>query len=304
MPYGGNFHISKALSNYAINYKNTNYILKDFPAIPVKKESDLYYVHTRDFRIPETYRANKSPSNQKTWAVSTSSYTLTERALKDLITDRDKANSDVLQLERETTEMLTDDIMRALEFEASSLLFTTTTWANNASLASTTSWLYHTTTSVPIQNILSGTSRIIQVAGVRPNTLIMGNRVFDALKENTAIHERIKYTERSVYTEQLLSSVFDVDRVIVGFSVYDPNKEGETESVTSIWGDNALLCYLSPSPSMRDVSAFKQFELQGGIKIKRWRDEEYNGDWIEASTMQITKACATQSAYYFSSCTS
>jgi hypothetical protein len=304
MPNGGNLHIPKVLNNYAIEYMNENYIFKNFPKLMVNKESDLYYTFIRDFRIPETKRGNGSEANVKTWGVSTSSYNLLERALKDFVTDRDKENSDSIKLERTTVEDLTDDLMRTLEYEASRVLFTTGTWGNNATLNTASSWNYNTTTSAPIQNVLSGTTVIIRSAGTRPNNLFIGNDTFDALKENLNIHERIKYVQKSIVTEDLLASLFDVDKVTVGYSIRDTAQEGQAEDISSIWGGHALLCYLKPNPSMKDVSAFKQIvHSKFPMKVVKWREESRSADAIQVGTMQVTKATATQSAYYFSSVT-
>lgn len=307
MAYGGNLHINKVLTNMSVQYKNNDYIASNVcNDVPVAKETDLYYVYVRDFRVPETRRANKAPSNMITWGVSTSSYSLNEHALSDIITDRDRANSDTIKIDVDTTEFLTDKIMLAFEKDVSDLYFTTGTWSNNASLDTASSWKYNTTTSAPIQNILSGTTKIIKSSGVRPNTLILGLDTYDALKENNNVYGRIQYVERAIMTEDLLAAVFDVQKVYVGRAIYDTGKEGIAESITSVWGQNALLAYFNPSPGLKKVSAafnFRSKESGTPYKVKKWREEKLSGDQIEVSTMYDPKAVATSCAYYFSSVT-
>lgn len=313
MPYGGNLHIAKALTNLTIQYKNSEYIapmfLKD---IPVQKESDLYYVYERNFRIEDTWRANKSPSNQVTWGISTSSYSCDEHALSDIVSDRDRRNSDAINVDVDTTEFLTDKILLTQEWEAATLMFTTTSWGGNAQLATATSWNYNTTTSAPIQNVLSGTGYIVQNSGVRPNTLVIGWDTFQCLKENPNVYDRIKYVERAIVTEQLLAAIFDVDNVYVGKAVYDTSKEsapGNTaiaSSMTFMWGGHALLGYFNPNPGLRKVTAAGTMRVtEAGMpyKVKKWRKEELAGDIIEVSTMFTHKLIATSCAYYFSSVT-
>jgi len=308
MPYGGNLHISKALTNISIQYTNENFIAdRVLQSVPVLNESDQYYVYNRDFRIDDTLRQRKSPANMATWGVSTSSYSLDEYALADLIPDRDRQNTDApLSLDIDTTEFLMQKILRQKEKIVSDLLFTTTSWANNQAGTTNTSWRYNTTTSAPIQQVLSATGVIIRQSGIMPNKLVVGWSVFEALKENNNVYGRIQYVERAILTEEILASVFDVAEFIVGKSYYDSSIEGMTETMTAIWGDKALLGYFNPRVGLRQVtSAVLLNSSQNGamVKAKKWREEKLAGDMVEVSTMYVPKTVATQCAFLFSSVT-
>lgn len=307
MAYGGALHVNKVLSNLAVDYAQSFMLFKDFPVVDVNKESDVYHTFAQQWRIPQTIRANKSPANTFSWNVSTSSYYLDENALKDLITDRDKANVDTIDLNRKTVEFLTEKIMVRSEYNAAATLFTTGSWSQFMQGDTTTSWRYNTTTSAPITNVLSATSLIMRVSGVRPNTLILGEDVFIGLKTNTNVYSRIQYVERAIPTADILAAMFDLDKVIVGYTGYDTSEDGLTSTFASIWGQNALLCYLSKSASLKDMSAFKVFrrsDMGLPVKVKTWRDEELAGDWIEVGSMAKVYPVATLAGYYFSSITS
>jgi hypothetical protein len=308
MAYGGNLHINKALTNLSIQYKNADYIAQAICRdIPVLKESDSYYVYVRDFRTPETRRANGAPANMVTWGVSLGSYSCEEHALADIVTDRSRRNSDTIQLDADTTEFLTDKILQAFEKDVADLYFTTGTWSNYAALDTASSWYKNTTTSAPIQNVLSGTSKIIMSSGKRPNTLILGLAGFDALKENSNVYGRIQYVERAIMTESLLAAVFDIENVFVGRAVRDAGEEGVAESITAIWGNHALLAFFDPNPGIKKVTAAGNFRVNEGgnpYKVKKWREEKVGGDYIEVSTIYKPAAIATSCAYYFSSVTS
>ena len=162
MPFGGNLHISRALTNISIAYVNEEYIAGDvLMNLPVKKETDQIYTFSRDNRIVDTYRANKSPANFMDWSLSTTAYSLNEHAVADIITERDKENSDLQSIERTTTEILTDALLRTIELEAVQLLFTTTAWSGNSTLNTATSFRYNTSTSAPIEQVLSATAKIL-----------------------------------------------------------------------------------------------------------------------------------------------
>ena len=306
----GSTRVDKALTNFSVQYRNNEAIFPKFlPQIPVKNESDVYWTHVRDFSLSETRRANGAPANAVTHSASTGSYNLNEHALKDRITDRDMENTDnVLQLRVSTMEMLQDEIMLRQEVEVHQVLFTTTTFSNNVSLDTNSSWVGNTTTSAPVQIVLSGTSVIVQNSGKHPNTMIMGNNAFDSLRENVNIQERIKYVEKSIITEQIIASLFDIQNVHVGRMAIDTSQEGleTTTNLGFVWDNaKALLAYFSPA-SLKMAGAavsFRKMSKGNPWRVKRWRDENIEADWIEVQSMFDIKATATLSGYLFSSVT-
>jgi len=308
MPRQGMKRISAALTNLSVKYTNAEYIagkvLKD---VPVKHDTDKYYVYATDFRLPETLRANYAPANQITWEMSTSSYVLQKHSLKDAISDDDRDNTDApINLDADTTEYLTDKIKLREEYETAKLLFTTTTFSNYATLNTVTSWKYNTSTSAPIQNVLSATVKIIQSSGKRPNTAVMGISVLEALKENSNVYGRIQYTDRAIITEDLLSALFDLEKVFIGTAIYDANKEGESQDITSIWGSDCLIAYFNPNPGHKKITAAVMLRGQRYGKpytVKKWYDDETDCDWIEVTTKFVPKAVATACAYLFKSVT-
>lgn len=302
---GGNFHINKALTNISVQYKNSEFIGEQLlQNVPVKKETDLYYIWERDFRIEDTIRANKAPANMVTWGVSTGSYVMNQYSLADIVTDRDMDNADSpFRLKADTTEFLTEKIQLDKEKRIADLIFTTGTWANNASLDTASAWIYNTTTSAPIQNVLSVTGVILRESGKMPNTGVFGWEVFEALKENPNIYNRIQYVERAFVTTDILAAAFDLDRILVGKSYYDVNREGIAESMTALWGDYAWIGYINPSMGLRQVSAAINIMKSNGSTVKSWRNNEISGEHIEVSQMSVPKAVATSCAYIFSSVT-
>lgn len=309
MAYGGSLHINQALSNISVKYTNNEFIAGQIlKEVPVKKESDVYYIYNRDFKIPETLRADRSPASMHSWSVSTSTYNLNEHALADIVTDRERRNMDSpLQADIDTVENLTDKIMLRQEYEVSKLLFTTTSWGNNETIVTATSWDYAagTATSLPIQDMLSATSSILMRGGIRPNTLVLGWDTFVVLKENQNVYDRIKYVERALITPELLASVFDVEKVFVGTAVYDSAADGITESMGYVWGPNALLCYINPSMGLKKVTAATMLRItEAGkpYKVKKWRREELSGDQVEVSTMFEPVVVASNCGFFFKDC--
>jgi len=305
MPQGST-RVNRPLTNLSNQYRNEDYIAGKFlKDIFVQKESDLYWVYNSQFRLEETFRANGSPANMATIGFSTSSYVCREHALKELITDTDRSNTDApIILDRDITEFLTDQILLRQESDAATLCFTTTNWGNNTTLTTATSWNYNTTTSAPIHNVLSATGIIIAASAKAPNTLVIGWASFLSLRENNNVFQRIQYVERAIVTPEILASLFDLQAVYVGKSIVDTAKEGDTASQGMIWGADAWLAYIDPSPGIKKATAalnFRVAEKGNPYRVKKWRDEELEGDFIEAQTKYSMRAVGTSCAYLFKS---
>ena len=304
MPQGST-RVNKPLSNISTLYRNDSYIANDvLKNVLVQRESDLYWVYSSQYRLEETARANGAVANMATISFSTSSYRAQEHALKDVITETDAANTDApLNLQRDITQYLTDQILLRQEVDAMTLLFTTTTWGNNETLVTATSWSTNaTTTSNPIGAVLSATGVILAASSKMPNTLVLGWSGYEVLKENTNIHERIKYVQKSILTKELLASVFDLDKVAVGTAVRDSAKEGDTESQGFVWGSDALLAYFDPSPGIKKATAATTFRVArkgNPMRVRRWYEDDVEGNFIEVQTKYDMKAVATSCAYLF-----
>jgi len=304
----GSMRLDKALTTVSVKYKNADFVAGRFlKETPVMKDSDKYWVYVSDFKIPDSERRVGSRASMKDWSASTSSYNLVGHALKGHVYDEDLDNVEKpLNLEIDTTEDLTDSILLRQEYDAQKLLFTTTTWSNNATIATATSWTYNTTTSAPIQNVLSATGAILKASGMRPNKAVCGWEVLEALKENNNVYSRIQYVERALITEGILASLFDIDELVVGTSHYNSNKKGEAESNNFIWGDDFLLGYVNPSQGLRKVTCattFRSTKRGNPFRVKTYRDESLEAKAIEVQTKYQHKAVATGCAYLFKAVT-
>lgn len=304
----GTLRLDKTLSTLSQQYQNNQTIFQDIlPVIPVVQDSGNYFVYNKDWRLPETVRADKSPANMVTYSVSIGSYRVGRHALKDAISEDEKDNTDSpLELRRDTTEFLVDKIQQRQEASTAQILFTTTTFSSNQALTTATSWRKNTTTANPVANINSGTAVIVANAGVMPNKLIIGHSEFLDLKENTSLHERVKYVQRSIMTADLLAAVFDIDTVHVGKMQRDTSDEGLTSTFTAIWATHALLAFFGGTGRRSKSAGVMLRVMRHGNpwKVRRWRDEDRDAELIEVGTKFIPKAVATSSGFLFTSVTS
>lgn len=298
MPKGGNLHINRPLTNLAVEYRNEAYIADQvMPFTQVSKESDLYYVFNNDAFIPEdSKRANGAETIRASWGVSTSSYVITEHALHDIITDRDRENADApLQLDAQSTQVLTDKLLLKHEIETASLLFTTGTWSLGASVSA--GWASLTTTVDVVGAVYTGDETIMQNSAKKANGMIIGQVTYNNLKQHPDITNRIQYVERGVRNPAVLSALFDIENIYVGRAVKNSNPEGLAASNAFVWGDHALIFYRAPNGGFKVPTYATHFGKRDMMQAKRWRKEDNGGDKIEVSMFKTPHAVATACAY-------
>ena len=153
-----------------------------------------------------------------------------------------------------------------------------------------------------MQDVLTATGVIIAASGTKPNIGITGWDAYEVLKENTALINRIQYSERGIITPDIIASLFDLDKLYIGKAIYDSAKEGETESQGFVWGADFLLAYKNPRIGLKNATyaiTLRQSSFGNPYMTKKWHDDEIDGDWIQVQTMFQHRAVATACAYLF-----
>jgi len=303
MPSSQQIHRDRPLENISVAYKSERLIADRLaPRVPVVHESDTYFVYAKDsLTLPQTIRANGASANEASWNISTSSYVLTQHALKGLVTDRDRSNADeAIRLDIDITEYLTEKILMRKEIDLANIVTTAANWANATSLSSTLAWNQNTTLSNPIAYVDSACSVVASQSGKIPNTVVLNDPTFRAAKEHISIVDRIKYTSPDSVTDQILAKLFNVQQVLVAGGIQNTGQEGQADSMGWIWTDMAFVAYIEQNPGLRKPSALYQFtktEFGNPYKVKRWREEEREGDFIEVSSLFQNKVVASDCAY-------
>lgn len=300
MPEVNNVHTDAILSNISVMYRNAQFVgLQMLPVVPVKKESDKYYIYNSKadrFRIPDTLRAPKTESKTVDWKVTTGTYQCEEHALNDLIDDREKANADKpLNLAVDTTEFLTDLILLAQEKRIADYLSSETYMTNYTTLSGTDQWSDYSN-SDPVGDIETGKETIHGKIFQFPNTLLLGQQVYNKLKHHPDVIDRFKYVKKGIITPDMLADLFEVERVIVGASGYNTAKEGQTASYSYLWGKVAILAYVEKKPGIKKPSLGYTFQSRK-FKVRKARIETKHSDWIEASHVVDEKLVSVDCGY-------
>ncbi len=298
MPNLKDFHLDAVLTNISIAFKNPGFVGNMImPKIKVKKESDVYYKYGQEkFSIPQALRAIRTKYKRIDWTVTTDSYRCHEYGLEDAIDDREKENADnPLNLDIDTTEVLTDMITLGREKRIADLLTTAANFTNKTTLTGTDQWSDYTN-SDPIDDVETAKQAINAAIGINANSMVLPRQVYDKLKHHPQILDRIKYSQKGIINADLLSSVFEIPNIFIAESLYNTANEGQTVSLSRVWGKHVLLAYVTPRPGLRQISLGYSFNTKDRQTFK-YREDGISSDVIRVKEIIDEKLVAELAGY-------
>jgi hypothetical protein len=320
-PTPGDVHVNTPLSNISIAFmqNRANFIAdRVFPNIPVAKQSDLYYLYDRGFfnRDEMKERAPGTESAGGGYEISKDPYFAKVYAFHHDIPDQRRANADSpLMPDREATELVSHKALIKRERLWATNYFGTGIWDTNLTGVTGTPGggqflKWSDSNSTPIEDIRAAKTAVLESTGFEPNTLVIGQRVADALIDHPDIIDRVKYgqssREQAVIEMSDLEALFKIPRILVMKSIVNTAVEGAANAHSFIGGNNALLCYSTPTPGIMTPTAGYTFSWNGflgagalGSRIKRFRLESIESDRVEIQMAFDQKKVAGEMGYFF-----
>jgi hypothetical protein len=306
-PTQSDLHVNAPLTNVSIAYmQDAREFIADkvFPRVPVQKQSDLFWKYSKsDWRRTDVQkRAPGTESPGVGWKVDTDTYFAQVYAVHKDIDDQVRANADSnWSLDKDSTKFVTNQLLLKRDLDWNNSYFKTGVWATDhtgvAAAPGANQFLqWNDAASDPIVQMANLQTEFVLQSGRKANTLVLGAETITALKNHPDIIDRIKYTQRGVVTQDLLASLFDVDKILVSYAsftdVAERNDAAEQDAAADYSfmsnSKGALLCYTPTGPSLMTPAAGYIFTwngyLQGnsyGIRMSNFRMEHIRSDRIE-----------------------
>jgi len=322
-PTKGDVHVNRPLTNISVAYlqDQTNFIADQiFPNIPVSKQSDLYFMYDRGFfnRDEMEERAPGTESAGGDYTIETDTpYFAKVYAFHHDISDQRRANTDSeLAPDREATELVTRKGLIKRERLWVSKFFKTGVWTNNrngvsaAPTPGTEVLHWSDAASTPIEDIRTSKTTVLESTGFEPNTLVLGQKVVDALADHPDVVDRVKYGQTAGGPAMIelseLVALFKIPRIFVMKSIVNTAAEGAANVHSFIGGDHALLVYSAPTPGLMTPSGGYTFSWTGflgaqpqGQRIKRFRMEHLSSDRVEIDMAFDQKLISADLGFFF-----
>lgn len=251
----GDVHIDAALSNILINYRPHGFIAdKILPIVPVGKQSDRFFKIDQGgrFRTADDYRAPGTEPNIITFNVSSDGYFCQNYALGTYATAEELANQDLALDVMKVRGELVMDILN-LNYERRVALAVTST--SNVGSSTTTGSAWGTANADPYKDAATDIAVLEDLSGYKPNTMVMGRYAWRKFRDSEKIQGLLFPHGGGIPTVQQVSQLLEIENVLIGGAYYNTAAEGATMSLSQIWHDNVLYCYVPPGPS-KEVPTF------------------------------------------------
>jgi len=318
-------HVDTALTTIAIAYKqDLARLIADqvFPVVPVDKQSDKIMEFTREYwmRTAARTRAPGTESAGGGFEVETPhQYFCDIHAFHQDLPDAVTANSDIANLEQQVTQFVTWQLLLKRERDFVTNFFDDTGktpgtdfWTHTETLSGSDVW--NDSDATPIDDIEGAKETIAERTGFWPNVLVLGPRAYRALRVNSQIQSQIAYSPaaapgvKGLITPDLLAQLFDVEKVVVGFTPEITSMEkADPASYSFLFSDNALLVYAPNAPGLLVPTGGYIFEWTGynsgySLGISEFYIDQLKSTRIEGEMSYDQKILGPDLGYFWKNC--
>lgn len=259
---------STTLGELAAKYTTPDFIADLVVPVTVveRKLVKFWKFNRRDvLRISSAEIAPDGDPNQRKFTASTAEATVKPYALFDKIPLSDIEDAEPgIELESDTVEDLTHDMLLGREKRVSDLIMTAANYATANKVTLGTAWT-NPATSTPITDIQTGK----RACAVTPNIAVCDEVTFDALARHPDIVATLRGmggAVRGLATAQEIAGYFGLEQIYVGRCKYDSANAGAALVEASVWPSGRfLLAKVVAQPRMREVTLARtyRFNLPG-----------------------------------------
>lgn len=292
-------HIDRPLTNLTLAYAqdNSNFIAdKVFPLVGVSKQSDKYYIFSRE-NMNRTGDVKKLAPRTEVERIglqlSNSNYFAEVYGIGMDFDEQTLANADEqLNLRAQGSQTLINRMMIHREELFASTFFTSGVWTSGvagvASSPSAGTSVYHWSdyaNGTPLLDVQTARRTMQLVSGgYKPNTMVVGKEVRDKLINHPTILARLNggatVTNTALVSDAKLAEMFEVERFLVMEAVHNTAVEGAAESNAFIGGKHALLTYTPSNAGLQTPASGLTFAWNNipgannlGITVESFSDD-------------------------------
>ena len=293
--------INAYLSEVARGYSNNSFIAESlFPVINSDLEKvDIFEFNKEAFQVYDTERAIRANSNvisPKGFKKHTT--TLTEHDLAYPIDYREEEEARKIKLQVHATNVVTQGLLLKLETHCATLAQDPNKYpATNKIALSGTSQFTHKD-SDPVGVIDDAKDAISRQIGQDPNTLVMGQEVWESLKRNESLKGLIANSTNKIVTLNLLKEFFEVENIVIGKAIYS----NANDQFARVWGNNIILAYV-PKLNARteyDPAFAYTIRKKDALQIDEYEKEGNKVRYIRATDIYTPFLVGAEAGYLIS----
>lgn len=265
----------KLLSNVSNGLfpKDFNYLCESLlPAIEVVEYSGkLAKYGNSHLRIEHDLMGGRAQARRVEPIVrTTSNYQLEHHGLEGIVTRADYANViDPYDAEKDETLGVTSVILTGKEYALATSLRNTAIITQNDTLSGTDQWNDYANSN-PLNVIRDGRADIKSTSGMVANTMVCPWEVANVLRYHPQILSQLGFAQNraGALSDSDLAMAFGVKKFLVADAVYNSAKEGQTDSLASIWGKDVILAYI-PDSAMAYQKSLGYYVREKGVGSRK-----------------------------------
>lgn len=280
MPFTSEVHVDSALSSFASAYQNGD-LFADIvcPVIEVDKRSGKFFKRSRAdvSSLRDDLMGPDSEANRSTYAVTTDSYSVQDRGLKDVVSNETIDNADEpLAPLMDATDNLMMRLMLKRERRAATLLLTSGNYAAGNTSAVANAWS-NAALGTPLADIHTALSAVAPGdPGATRTVMIMALETWFALSRHPDMLGG--GATSAVLTKDAAAALLGVDQICVSNATYNTANEGQTASYSRVWTAGSVAIVRVPRSAPRGFTSLFagtfRFKPSGGqaVTVRRWEE--------------------------------
>lgn len=259
-----------------------------FPRVPVQVSGgQILEFGKESFKLYSARRAPGSATRRIQFGYLGKSFALVQDALEAPVPiehQRDASRIPGVDLGQRAVNTAMRSLSLTLENDQAQLATAAGSYdsAHKVALTGNDKWSDHTN-SDPTAHIETGREAVRASVGIYPNTLVLSAQAFKAVKHHPKIVERFKYTGRDTLSTDLLASLWEIERVVIGRAVVSD----DAGSLSDVWGNNAILAYVpTASSGPEDPSYGYTYTMDGHPLVEQPYYDNNTKSWVYPVTYE------------------
>lgn len=300
MPTQNQYHIDALLSEMSVAFTNPELIgTKLMPVLEVTTKSGIYYKFDKSkFKIEDSRRSGVARANRVDFGLVQQNYgPLSEHSLEEPVEWKLRDTYPTpMDAYSDATDTVTAKLELSLEKEIATLLRSTANLTQNVTLSGTSRFNDYAN-SDPLGVFETGMSAIQDGAMVTANTVAMGDQVWRKLKMHPDLLGLLSVASVRVLTPEMFAALVGVENVYIGKAMENTAAEGQTDSLSYVWGKDIILAYVAPRVARKIITLGLTLKLKGARFVDRWTEEGYKADFVRANDEWDVLLVAAEAGY-------
>lgn len=281
------------LTNVAIAYRPEGMIADlIFPVVDnLPKQGGMYFKWdpADAFRIVPDLRAPGTEAKRLVRSVSSDTFWCPNYALKDNIPYEDIENADapaVFVARQSRAEAILDTLHLGWEYRVA-VKCTDSSYVGSYSVVAS-AWTDHANAN-PLEDMISAIKIQEDITGYRPNRGVLSGYAWHHFRNNANVIGRLFGDSTStnkgrIVTRKNAADLLELDDLLVGGAYRNTAQEGQTMTLSQVWGDNAMVYYAPSQPRIDKPSYGYTLRWK---KIMAMQAEVFQNNKAKAEEVQV-----------------